>query len=50
MGYKILKNKTFHIPTERIKEAEKQIEEQDELTRRVKSMTDEEYEEYVKKS
>lgn len=48
MGYKILKNKTFHIPTERIKEAEKQIKEEDELTRRINAMTDEEYEEYVK--
>ena len=50
MGYKILKNKTFHIPTERIKEAEKQIKEQEELTRRVKAMTDAEYEVYVRKA
>lgn len=29
MGYKILKDKIFHIPTERIKEAERDIKEDD---------------------
>lgn len=48
MGYKILKNKIFHIPTERIKEAEREIKEEDELILRINAMTDEEYEEYVR--
>lgn len=47
MGYKILKNKTFHIPTERIKQAEKDIKKEDELICKINAMTDQEYKEYV---
>lgn len=50
MGYKILKNKRFHIPMNLIKEADKAAEEQAELRRRVNAMTDEEYDTYVEAS
>ncbi len=49
MGYKILKNKTFHIPTERIKEAEEGAKEEEKIRCRIDAMTDEEYEEYIRK-
>ena len=50
MGYKILRNKKFHIPMDLLKEAEELAKEQEELEERVNAMTDEEYDAYVEAS
>ena len=50
MGYKILKNKKYHIPMELIREVEKDVREQEELEARLNAMTDEEYDAYVEAS
>lgn len=47
MGYKILKNKRFHIPMDLIREVEKDVKEQEELEARLNAMTDEEYDAYI---
>lgn len=47
MGYKILKNKRYHIPMDLIREVEQDAREQEELEERLNAMTDEEYDAYV---
>lgn len=50
MGYKILKNKKYHIPMDLIREVERDAKEQEELEARLNAMTDEEYDAYVEAS
>lgn len=50
MTYKILKNKKFHIPIELLKEVERDANEQQELEARINAMSDEEYEDYLRKN
>ena len=47
MNVKILKNKKFYIPTERIKEAKAGAEKEEKLIQRIDNMTDEEYDAYI---
>ena len=49
MNIKILKNKKYYIPTQKIKEAKRNAKEHEELRRKISQMTDKEYKEYIKK-
>lgn len=47
MNCRTLKNKKFHIPTDLLKEVEKDAKEQEALEARINAMSDEEFEAYL---